>query len=414
MHDFSAECRKITSFALERVMPEAAVRRALDGFVFPDNKLVLIAAGKAAWRMANAAYQALGDRIDDGLVITKYGHSQGPIGHLTVGEAGHPVPDEQTLVFTRRALEMTSCLTAHDTVLFLLSGGGSALFEDPLIPLEQLQCITGELLKNGADIASINAVRKCFSRVKGGKFALHCAPALVKTVILSDVLGDDPAVIASGPTVPDQGYAEKARKAIRDFDIELPEGAEKFLTEPASTAITTDLTVTGSVRELCSSAAEECGRLGYEATVLTDCADGEAREVGRMLASIARTHRDTDRPLAFLIGGETVVHVKGHGLGGRNQEIALSAAIGLENMENAAVFSLGSDGTDGPTDAAGGFVDGMTVKKMRAAGISPEDALNDNDAYHALAAVEGLLVTGPTGTNVNDVSVLLIRPKQEN
>ncbi len=404
-----ADADKIVRGAIRAVLPDRAVRRALERFEPAGGKIILVAAGKAAWRMAKAAVDALG-AVDGGIVITKYGHIQGPIPGLACYEAGHPVPDENGFAATEKALALVSGLTARDRVLFLLSGGGSALFEKPLIPAGELQEITDRLLAGGADIVEINTVRKRLSAVKGGRFALACAPAQVFTVALSDVLGDRPDAIASGPACADSSTCDEARAVAEKYALRLSDQARGLLdVETPKKLPNAQIHITGSVRQLCAAAAAECRALGYEPVVLTDALCYEAREAGRCLADTLRRHANSREDLAFIAGGETVVHVTGHGLGGRNQELALAAAPGIAGLSGAAVFSVGSDGTDGPTDAAGGYVDGDTMDALHAAGLDVGAALQENDAYHALQAVDGLIVTGPTGTNVNDVAVALLR-----
>ena len=404
------DCDQIVRQAIAAVQPDAAVRRALKDIPLPQGRLVLVSVGKAAWSMARAAYDCVGDKLSGGIVITKHGHAQGPIGQLLIREAGHPVPDQDTFSATEEALALTQDLTAEDTVLFLLSGGGSALFEAPLVPQDELQRITQSLLSCGADIVEMNTIRKRLSAVKGGRFARHCAPAKVFSIVLSDIIGDPLDMIASGPAYPDSSTCDDARAIAAKYGLHLSPAAARCLEEETPKALdNVDTVITGSVRELCAAAAGACRELGYEPVVLTDSLDCEAREAGAFLAAIARSHQDTGRSLAFLAGGETVVHLTGTGLGGRNQELALSAAAGIAGLADTAVFSVGSDGTDGPTDAAGGFVTGQTRDALAGQGVRIFDVLKDNDAYHALEACGGLLRTGATGTNVNDVAVLLIR-----
>lgn len=398
----------IVDACIKAVLPDEAVRRALEGFERPAGKLVLVAAGKAAWRMASAAVDVLG-APDEGIVITKYGHAMGEIDHVDCYEAGHPVPDQNSFDATEKALGLVRGLAEGDAVLFLLSGGGSALFESPLIPGNELQDITGQLLASGADIVEINTVRKRLSAVKGGRFALACAPAKVFSIVLSDVLGDPLDMIASGPAYPDSSTCRQAAAVVEKYGIRLSAQAAAMLSKETPKELGNVTTcITGSVRQLCEAAAAECTALGYRPVFLTDCLDCEARDAGRFMASIAKSHAGSGEALAFIAGGETVVHLKGGGLGGRNQELALAAASGVAGLE-AAVFSFGSDGTDGPTDAAGGYVDGESRADMAAAGVDAEQALADNDSYHALEAADGLLITGPTGSNVNDVAVALVR-----
>ncbi len=409
MNTLREDAKYIYTRAIEAVLPDEAVRRALAGQNFPG-RVILVAAGKAAWRMASAAKTALGERIETGIVITKYDHVQSPIPGIVCREAGHPVPDENSFSATREALSLTENLTANDTVLFLLSGGGSALFESPLVPGEELQDITAQLLACGADIVEINKIRKRLSAVKGGRFAQHCAPARVFAVILSDIVGDPVDMIASGPVSPDSSTCADALAVAEKYALRLSDRAQELLTrETPKTADNVTVRITGSVRELCAAAAEACRERGYAPEILTDCEQGVAREVGARLGALARENAAANTPRAFILGGETVVRLTGNGKGGRNQELALAAAAEIANLPNAVVFSVGSDGTDGPTDAAGGLVDGGTVKRLAAAGKTVADVLTDNDAYHALRDTGDLIITGPTGTNVNDFAAALVR-----
>ena len=399
---------RIVREAIAAVQPDAAVQRALSGMEFPG-RVLLVAAGKAAWQMAKAASGCLGDRIENGVVVTKYGHVMGPIANFTCFEAGHPVPDENSFRGTQAALDLVADLTEKDTVLFLLSGGGSALFEKPLVPVEELQDITGQLLACGADIVEINTIRKRLSQVKGGRFAQLCWPGKVEAVVLSDILGDPLDMIASGPACPDSATAEDAQRIRKKYNLHMSETAENLLgVETPKSLDNVHTQINGSVRELCAAAAVTCRNLGYEPVILTDQLCCQAREAGSFLASILKTHAGDPKAMAFIAGGETVVKLTGHGKGGRNQEIALSAAAGIAGLERAAVFSVGSDGTDGPTDAAGGYADGDTCAELLQNGLSVDAMLQDNDAYHALEKTGGLIITGPTGTNVNDVAVALL------
>lgn len=399
---------KIVASSIQAVLPDEAVKRALSGAEL-TGRIVLVAAGKAAWQMAKAASDQLGERIHKGVVVTKYDHVMGQIPHVTCYEAGHPVPDENSYKATQAAIDAVDGLTEEDTVLFLLSGGGSALFEKPLIPAEDLTRLTQELLACGADIVEMNTVRKRFSAVKGGKFAVLCAPAKVYAVVLSDIIGDPLDMIASGPAYPDSSTAQQAKLIAEKYHLTLTDQMRALLeVETPKTLSNVTTQITGSVRELCRAAEDACRELGYEPVTLTASLSCTARDAGVMLANIAQYHQDRQKSLAFIIGGETVVHLTGHGKGGRNQELALAAAPGISGMKETAVFSLGSDGTDGPTDAAGGYVDGDTLNELRAKGIEVYQVLQENDAYHALEVCGGLIKTGATGTNVNDVSVLLL------
>ena len=401
------DAETIIRSSLNAVLPDEAVRRALKSFVPKGGKVLLVAAGKAAWQMAHAAVEALGC-VDGGVVVTKYDHVKDEIPGVKCYEAGHPVPDENSFAATEKALELVHGLTEEDTVLFLLSGGGSALFEKPLLPGEELQDITGQLLASGADIVEMNMIRKRLSGVKGGRFAQVCAPAQVFSIVLSDILGDPLDMISSGPAVPDTSTCAQALDVAEKYRLKLSEQAKILLEQETPKTLDNVTTqITGSVRQLCAAAADACKKLGYEPILLTDQLCCEAREAGSFLGSIARTHAGQGKKLAFIAGGETVVHLTGKGLGGRNQELALAAALALDGL-NAAVFSVGSDGTDGPTDAAGGYVDGDTASALAAKGWNVFDTLQNNDAYHALQTVNGLIITGATGTNVNDVAVALV------
>ena len=401
----------IIAASIKAVLPDEAVKRALTGQEF-SGRVVLVSAGKAAWQMAKAAYDFLGDRIENGVVVTKYDHVKGPIGNFDCREAGHPVPDENSFSGTQAALDLVENLSAEDTVLFLLSGGGSALFEKPLIPGEVLQDVTNQLLACGADIVEINTIRKRLSGVKGGRFAQLCAPAHVFSIVLSDILGDPLDMIASGPAVPDASTCEQALAIARKYNLQLTEQTWELLAQETPKELNNVTTqINGSVRELCSAAAVVCRELGYEPILLTDQLTCQAKEAGSFLASVLKTHSGSNRNLAFLAGGETVVRLTGKGKGGRNQELALAAAAGIDGIPGAAVFSVGSDGTDGPTDAAGGYVDYETAAVLRGQGIEIFDVLRNNDAYNALKCSDGLVITGPTGTNVNDVAVALLRAK---
>ena len=399
----------IMKAALNAAMPDTAVREALKNARFSQGKLILIAAGKAGWQMANAAWEQLGTRIHSGVVITKYDHSKGPIGSLSIYEAGHPVPDANSFRATQAAIDAVSGLTAEDTVLFLLSGGGSALFEKPIIPESDLEALTRNLLACGADIVEINTLRKRFSAVKGGRFAQICAPAQVFTIVLSDILGDPLDMIASGPACPDSSTCEQAKAIAAKYQLKLTPEAEALLSQETPKELDNVTTlINGSVRELCTAAAAVCREMGYEPVMLTDQLVCEARDAGSFLASILKTHAGAGKKMAFIAGGETVVHLTGKGMGGRNQELALAAAVGISGIPGTAVFSVGSDGTDGPTNAAGGYVDYETAAELKAQGVEIYQVLQNNDAYHALEKVGGLVITGPTGTNVNDVAVALV------
>ena len=399
---------KIINSSLNAVLPDRAVEKALEQFQGNGGRTVLVAAGKAAWQMAAAAVRVLG-KVDDGIVITKYEHVKGEIPGVECYEAGHPVPDQNSFDATEKALEKVSGLDEYDTVIFLLSGGGSALFEKPLIPGEELQDITKQLLACGADIVEMNTIRKRLSAVKGGRFALACMPARVYAIVLSDIVGDPLDMIASGPEYPDASTCEQAEAIAEKYQLKLSSQVQELLKQETPKTLSNVTTqITGSVRELCRAAQNEAEELGYETVLLTDELCCEAREAGSMLASILKTYARSEKRCCFIAGGETVVHLTGTGKGGRNQELALAAAPGIAGIPNACVFSVGSDGTDGPTDAAGGYVDGSTMEYLKKQNIDVFTVLRQNDAYTALKATDGLIITGPTGTNVNDVAVALL------
>ena len=403
-----ADADIIIKKAIEASLPDTAVKERLAGMTFPG-RVFLISVGKAAWVMAEAALDALGNRVTQGLVVTKYGHSRGELPNTRIIEAGHPVPDENSVIGADAALELAAGLNDTDTVLFLLSGGGSALFEKPLVPLQELRKLTDELLRSGADIEEINTVRKRLSAVKGGRFAAACAPAKVISLILSDVLGSEPGSIASGPTSADRSLRGDALRVCGKYSLKLSREAMALMESGTLSELpNSEIHIIGSVELLCRAAEQSCRELGYETQVLTASETGEAREAGEKIAYLVRDNASSGRKLAFISGGETVVHVKGKGLGGRNQELVLASVPILAGIENAALFSIGSDGTDGPTDAAGAYADGETMKKLKAAGTDPFAALADNDSYHAFESIGALIKTGPTGTNVNDLTVGLI------
>lgn len=404
-----AEAEKIIYAALQAVQPDEAVRRTLKDYRFNTGRKILIAIGKAAWQMAKAATETLG-RVDDGIVITKYKHVKGDIPNVECCEAGHPIPDENSFAATKKTLEMVKGLAPEDTVIFLVSGGGSALFELPRIPTEELQSITLDLLHSGANIVELNKVRKRLSSVKAGRFALACYPAKVLSIVLSDVLGDPLDSIASGPAYPDSSTCAQAKAIVDKYKIHLsPKALALLEQETPKELYNVETYINGSVKELCSAAAREVEALGYKPLVLTDELCCEASSAGSFLASILKSHARSTQSLAFIAGGETIVRVTGYGTGGRSQELALAAASGIAGLKGAAVFSIDSDGTDGPTDAAGGYVDSESIAAFEEKGINYDSMLRDNDSYHALEAIGGLIMTGPTGTNVNDVAVALLK-----
>jgi glycerate 2-kinase len=385
-------------------------------------RVLVIGAGKAAAPMAIGALEVLGERIAGGTITTKDGHGAA-LPRIEVWEAAHPVPDARGMAGAAEALRLARGAGPRDLVLCLLSGGASALWPAPVsgVSLTQLKEVTDALLRSGAAIQEINTVRKHLSRIGGGWLARAAAPARVVTLAISDVVGGAPDVIASGPTVPDPTTYADALEVLLGREVrahaavlahlqagdagEVPETPKPG--DPCFARASAH--VIASNRDALQGAAREAERLGYQARIVADDLEGEASGVGEQVALLAMNARaeHADAPLALLLGGETTVTVHGRGRGGRNQELALSA-IELEGVEGVLAVSLGTDGTDGPTDAAGAFADGGTVPRGQAAGQDPRDALRRNDAYPFLRAAGDLIVSGPTGTNVNDVVLVLV------
>ncbi len=431
----------IRQAALEAVDPYAAVLDHLsrDGsqvaiggqhWDLDQSSVVLLAVGKAAVPMAAAAAHVLRDRLAEGVVVTKYGHAAQADLPASVGviEAGHPIPDQAGLQAARTCIERLHSLTSGDRLLVLLSGGASALLPAPVpgLSLDDLQATTDLLLRAGATIVELNAVRKHLSELKGGQLARLAHPAPVASLILSDVVGDTLDVIASGPTAPDPTTFGEALSVLRRYTVldRVPQGVVVHLqaglagevaeTPKPETVLFGNVTnvVVGSNYLAAEAAVTEAERLGYHRLLLTTFVEGEAREVAKVAVALAKGVRAHGNPIpapACLVwGGETTVTVRGRGRGGRNQELALAAALGLAGMEGVALMALATDGTDGPTDAAGAIVDGTTVNRVRKQGWDPRATLRDNNSYPLLDAAGDLLRLGPTGTNVNDLLVLLI------
>lgn len=407
------DAAEIFKEALLDVLPDKAVKRSLSNNRMKD-EVILIGIGKASWIMAKTAVEELKERIVSGVIVTKYGHSGGPLPGIEIFEAGHPLPDSNTLKATERILEVTGRKGEEQTILFLVSGGGSALFEKPAegLSLQNISDITSELLLGGADINELNTVRKHLSSVKGGKFAVHCMPAKICQLTLSDVLGDRLDMIASGPAAPDPSTSQEALTILKKYRIPLSPNLESALmSETPKSLDNVSFDIVGNVDGLCSAAKKAAEKSGYLASVVTNRMEGEAGTAGEMIARSAINEMkklSSDRTKTCLIwGGETTVKVNGSGKGGRSQEVALAAAHKISGVGNIVILSAGSDGTDGPTDAAGGIVDSLTWGKIHAAGRDPMEMLEDNDSYNALRISGALFKTGPTGTNVNDLVIAL-------
>jgi hydroxypyruvate reductase len=427
---------KMARAAIEAADPEISVLEAVrsddDGIAIGDwsaswddiGRVIVVGAGKAACPMARAIEDVLDERIDAGVVVTKDGSVE-PTHRIQVRVAAHPVPDQNGVDAASEILELVSELDERDLVIVLLSGGGSALLVAPAdgISLDDKQITTNALLASGATIHEINTVRKHFSRVKGGQLARACGPAAVVTLALSDVIGDSLDVIASGPTVPDTSTYGDALAVIDRYGLRetLPKsvverfrrGAAGDLPEtpkPGDDAFRRSVVrIVGSNRTALTAAADAARANGYEPRVLTSSLRGEAREVANVLVAIAEGVANSDRPCGLICGGETTVTLGSNpGTGGRNQELALAAALEIDGRDDIVVLSVGTDGTDGPTDAAGGIVDGESVRRAREAELDVRDALRRHDAYPLLAEIDDLVVTGPTGTNVMDVVIVLV------
>ena len=398
------DAKRIAAAAVRGALPYENTLKKLRELALPGAPAV-IAVGKAAVPMARAAADCFGSRISAGLLITKYEH----LGDFCdpafeCMEAAHPVSDENSVLAAEKALALAAGLTAADTLLVLLSGGGSALMEKSAVPAETQRDVTKKLLSRGADIREINAIRKRLSLVKGGRLAAAAYPARVITLALSDVPDNDPGVIASGPTVPDETPDAEVLGVAAKYLPDVPEILPLLKRGEPPRVNGGGYFYVGDIRILCEAAKKEAEALGYETEIVSRSLAGEARDTAAAILA-AVPCRPGKR--AYLYAGETTVTLRGTGKGGRNQEMALAAAVALRGKENVCFLSVGSDGTDGPTDAAGGMADGGTYEKMRNAGVIPEEALKNNDSYNALRAAGALIVTGPTGTNVNDIIVVL-------
>jgi glycerate 2-kinase len=390
-------------------------------------QIYLVGAGKAGASMAQAMEEILGDHLSQGIVNVKYGHTA-PTQKVVIHEAGHPLPDEAGMIGTQRIIRLLETTTEHDLVLCLISGGGSALLVAPAdgITLQEKQAVTQILLRCGATINEINTLRKHISRIKGGQLARIAYPATVITFILSDVIGDPLDIIASGPTVPDSQTFQDCVTILEKYEImkELPTSVLSRIQQGANGEIPdtpkkgapifekTHNLVIASNNLAASAAAQKARELGYHTMILSSFIQGEAREVAKAYAAILKEILHFGNPLpapaCLIAGGETTVTVQGHGLGGRNQEFALAAACEIDGLEHVVVLSAGTDGTDGPTDAAGAIIDGKTMRRARAQGLNPLVSLKNNDAYHFFDALGDLLKTGPTKTNVMDLYLGLV------
>jgi glycerate 2-kinase len=421
--------KEILDAGLDAADPKAAVLRSagLEGDVvlaggerFEAERVFVVAAGKAAGAMARASEELFGARISAGIVVTKDDHDPGPDGFDTVF-ASHPEPDERGVEAARRVRDLAESLGEGDLLVALISGGASALLADPAPPIGigDLKRLTQDLLRSGADIGEINTVRKHVSVLKGGGLARLAAPAKTLALLLSDVVGDAPSSIASGPAAPDTTTLEETRAVFERYGIEPPESIAEHLERAEETPKPGDKIFDGVANVVCGggrhaveAAAEKARELGYEPLVLSTTMTGDARAIASVCAAVVRESLESGNPApppcALISGGEATVVVRGDGTGGPNQEFALTLAIELDRVNGWAAFAADTDGNDGPTDAAGGLVDGETARRIRKADMDPAEALEKNDARAALEAGGALLVTGPTGTNVNDLRVVLV------
>lgn len=391
------------------------------------DRVLIVGAGKASPRMAKPLVEILGDELKAGVINTKYEHAE-DLGVIEVVECGHPVPDQPGVEGTNKILDLLATADEKVLVICLLSGGGSAIMPAPVdgCSLEDKQETTRLLLECGANIVELNAVRKHLSKVKGGGLARAAFPASVVALMLSDVIGDPMDVIASGPTVPDTSTYKTCKDIFDKYEIfdQLPGSVQERMTEglagnvpdtpkPGDEALASvQNVVVGSNGLAVEAAAEKARALGYNTIKLTTRLEGEAKEIAHVHAAIAKEILSTGEPVAapacVIAGGETTVTVKGSGKGGRNQEMALAAAQLLKGWGPTVFFSGGTDGTDGPTDAAGALADGDTIARAEAEGLSAIEFLKNNDAYHFFKPLGDLVMTGPTGTNVADVAMVLV------
>ncbi|MGB6942215.1 MAG: glycerate kinase [Bryobacteraceae bacterium] len=415
---------RIFQAALKAADPYQAVLRHLRVDPHPYRNVFVIGAGKASAQMARAVERLLGARIGGGEINVKDGHGA-KLRRIQINECGHPVPDQRGLAGARRIAQIARQAGPDDLIICLISGGASALLPLPAPPitLAQKQKTTRLLLASGASIHEINCVRKHISRIKGGQLARLAYPATLLTLALSDVIGDDLDTIGSGPTVPDRSTFADARAIFEKYRIwkKLPSVVrERFTSPPEETPKPGDKifektrnVIVGSNALAVDAAASEARRLGFHTLVLSTFLEGEARHVARVHAAIAKEIRAAGRPLkapaCVISGGETTVTVRGKGLGGRNQEFALAAALDIAGLCDVVILSGGTDGTDGPTDAAGAIADGTTVARAEALGLDAPAFLTNNDSYHYFEALGDLIKTGPTGTNVADVQLVLVR-----
>jgi glycerate 2-kinase len=430
---------QVLQAALDAVDPAAAVKRfvqregdnlIVDGHTYDlasIERIFVVGAGKADAPMAQAVEELVGDRISDGTLNVKYDHLL-PTKKITLTEAGHPIPDDEGVAGSQRIADLLEQAGEDDLVLCLISGGGSALMTLPVegVTLDDMQSLTNALLRAGANIVEINTIRKHLDQLKGGKLARLAAPARVVSLILSDVVGNPLDSIASGPTVPDTTTFDDAWGLLRRYDLlgKIPENIEAYLRKgvdgeiednpgEGSSVFERTQNVIVASNDLAAEAAQQTAAdLGLHTLFLSTYVEGEAREVGKVFAAIGKeilaSGRPIGRPACVIAGGETTVTLRGEGKGGRNQEMALAAALAVQGIDEIAVVCLATDGTDGPTDASGALAEGDTVARARDLGLDPWEYLEDNNSYPFFGALDDLLLTGPTHTNVNDLTFVFV------
>lgn len=438
--NLKAQARRIFQAGLRAVDPKEAVKRLVklerSTLQIGEQKLDLskytkiwaIGAGKASAAMAQAVEEVLGNLVSGGLVIVKYGYLA-PLQKIRLVEAGHPTPDENGWKATRELAKLVTSLGPQDLVLFLLSGGGSALLPMPVagITLNEKMAATDLLLNSGASIQEMNTIRKHLSQIKGGQLTKLAHPATLVSLILSDVVGDPLDVIASGPTVGDPTTFQDCKAVLNRYSLreKLPasvrshleagiEGKVPETPKPDDPIFSQTSTVlVGTNLQALKAAANEADKIGYTTFILSSMIEGDTTEAARfhtaLVKEIVRSGHPVKRPACLISGGETTVVVRGKGKGGRNLEFALAAAAELEGLAGVCLLSGGTDGTDGPTDAAGAVVDGNTVARALAKGLNPREFLEENDSYHFFQHLDDLLITGPTNTNVMDLRVMLVK-----
>lgn len=403
--------RIIINDVLEGLKLENSLKN-VDVYLDFDKNLYVLALGKAAWDMAYYFSKNLNDiKIKKGLIITKKNHSKGGIKGFDILESSHPILDQSSIIAGKKAIEFVSSLGKNDQLVMLISGGGSALMEvlEDGLTLEEFQLISKQFFEKGLDIVEINTIRKELSAVKGGKLANMCPDTKITNIIVSDVLGNKLDFIASGPTVQNTTNSDDAIKIINKYGINVDKKIKKILSSNKKIVVNNSNSyIISDINKLCDLAKNSSEKLGYMTYILTRDMSCEAKDAGSLIGGIAKELSSKQEKIALIFAGETVVNLDGDGIGGRNQELVLSSCREIGGYDNVVIFSVGTDGTDGPTDAAGGIVDGYTMEAFKNSEIDVNKSLKNHDSYKALKSIGGLIFTGPTGTNVNDLTMILI------